>query len=449
MARRTWKGLLAPLGKPTGDSRIIKTDAKIQFREFPLPLSWQKTSSEGHLQSVVIGGITTASVDGQEIRAQGFLLDTPEAAEAKELIEEGLIRPSLDPSDVVWELVDEDGQPIDIAQMEAAWENGEEIRVLDAFSEMTVMGATLVSTPAFAEAIIELDPEADPDADGEGIPEEDEEIAEAEAALIASIGAEITRKGFYVQDPSVFEDPKLDRVTGLHIRDDGRVVGHVARWGQCHIGSPEGTCTTAPASTSGYAYFHQTEVGTPTGPMAVGKLTVGGGHADRKLSYLKAMEHYDEVGATFAMGRVGEDAHGIWFSGIVHPAATDLQIAEGLSSPISGDWRRIGGKFEMVAVCSVNVGGFPTPRGYRDESGRDVSLVAAGVVLPEERKAGSGRPVSELIAEAATLAARTAVSEYARTTQTQARVDALAARVRQRRLAKYESLANRLRGVNA
>ena len=58
----------------------------------------------------------------------------------------------------------------------------------------------------------------------------------------------------------------------------------------------------------------------------------------------------------------GEDDHGIWVSGWILPEADPLRVDQFKASPVSGDWRRIGGSLEMIAVCSVNTPGFPVPR---------------------------------------------------------------------------------------
>lgn len=463
--KRTWTGTLAPIGTPTGDNRIILSDAEITFRDFPQPLSWQKVSSEGHLQSVVIGGILQAQSDGKTITANGFFLETPEAEEAINLLEEKLIRPSIDPSNVVWEMVDEDQNPVTYEQLEEAYMAGEEIRILDGFAAMAVMGATLVDHPAFAEAIIEVDPEgteddAEVDENGDPIESDDsedttkpteEEVQKGEAALVASLAeVKATRRGFYCNDPSVFEEPDLgDAELGLHITDSGRIQGYLALWGVCHTGSAPGDCQTAPHNDNGYSGFHNSEIQTPDGPLAVGRLTVGEGHFDIYGSYVGALEHYDNVATTFAFARVGENAHGIWVSGIAHPQANALAISEGLSAPLSGDWRRRGGKLDLIAALAVNMPGFPTVRGYRNDDGQEYALVAAGALMPEARKPKkdrkSGMSMEEMVSLAASRAAKEAVQLHITTEAQRARVTARATKLRSARIEKANALAARLK----
>ena len=109
----------------------------------------------------------------------------------------------------------------------------------------------------------------------------------------------------------------------------------------------------------------------------VGKLTVATGHAGLRLAGEPAAAHYDDTGTCWAYVRCGEDAHGIWFSGVLHPEADDARVRDGLASPLSGDWRPIGAGLEMVAALSVNTPGFPLVACATDDHGHILALVAA------------------------------------------------------------------------
>jgi len=199
----------------------------------------------------------------------------------------------------------------------------------------------------------------------------------AQDALVASAGLART-----VLPAAAFADPKLTGPTPLRFDQlaDGstRVSGHVATWRTCHIGYQD-RCVTAPKSRSGYAYFHVGEVLTDQGALSTGKITMGGGHADTRSGFQAAADHYDRTSAAVADVRAGEDKFGIWVSGVVRPGVSATQLAEFAASPLSGDWRRVGGAMEMVAALAVNVPGFPVPRVATDRRG-DLALVAAGVV---------------------------------------------------------------------
>lgn len=173
-----------------------------------------------------------------------------------------------------------------------------------------------------------------------------------------------------------FENPGLDRPTAIRVAPDGRVFGHVASWNTNHIGMPHGV--RPPKSRSNYAYFKTGEIQTASGQLLpVGQLTLSGGHASLDKTASQAARHYDDTKSAIADVTVGEDSHGIWVAGAVRPDATPEQIRALRASAPSGDWRLINGRLEMVAVCQVNVPGFPIPRALA-ASGHRVSLVAAG-----------------------------------------------------------------------
>lgn len=204
--------------------------------------------------------------------------------------------------------------------------------------------------------------------------------------------AALTASAVAVPPMGWFANPGLDGPTPITIDADGRVFGHAALWGTCHIGLPG--CVTPPQSQSGYAYFRTGATYTDGGEIPTGKLTVGGGHADGQLGYAATAEHYDNACAAVATVAAGEDEYGIWVAGAVLATATEQQVEALRQSPLSGDWRDIGGSLEMVACHAVNVPGFPVPRPRAAiaASGRQLSLVAAGVVPRQQpaRKSDDG-----------------------------------------------------------
>ncbi len=77
----------------------------------------------------------------------------------------------------------------------------------------------------------------------------------------------------------------------------------------------------------------------------------------------------------------------------LHQAAYEQVRALRASAP-SGDWRPINGALELVAVCQVNVPGFPIARA-RVASGQVYALVAAGARVLAKMKSD---PMTELAA---------------------------------------------------
>lgn len=186
--------------------------------------------------------------------------------------------------------------------------------------------------------------------------------------------------------PDVFANPNLPGPTPLTVGEDGRLWGHLASWDTCHTGIGN-RCVMAPHTATGYAYFRTGEVlCSDSSRIPVGKITLGTGHADAQLGYIPAIAHYDDTGTVVAVVNVGEDKYGIWVAGTTVPGADEAKMAELRRSPLSGDWRRIGGNLELVAALAVNSPGFPVIRASAEDQLE--TLVAAGVVTEH----GSEKP---------------------------------------------------------
>ena len=186
----------------------------------------------------------------------------------------------------------------------------------------------------------------------------------------------VTAAGGLLYPPKAFFDnPKLTRPTPLQVTDDGRVFGHLAPWGACHLGVGN-RCVMAPRSATGYRHFHLGTVKTQEGVLIpVGKITLGTGHADERFGVRPATEHYDHTGTSVAVVRAGEDRHGIWVSGSLVAEVSEHKVAELRRSPLSGDWRRVNGNLELVAALAVNDPGFAVAH---DDADGTYSLIAAG-----------------------------------------------------------------------
>ena len=179
-------------------------------------------------------------------------------------------------------------------------------------------------------------------------------------------------------------------MTPLTIEPNGRVYGHVASWQGSHIGRLGKV--RPPKSKSGYKYFRHGVVETDDGDhVPVGQITLVGGHAELEAGVQAAVAHYDDTRSAIMDVTVGEDRKGIWVAGALRPGVDDLQIRAMKASGVSGDWRPIDNTLELVAICAVNVPGFPIPRalaasGLVEEQPEDdeshvalYALVAAGV----------------------------------------------------------------------
>lgn len=363
---RSFKSVLALLGMETDDGRMLANGMDLAFRDFPMPLMWQRQSEGGHFAAFTVGVIESAAVLGSEVIGAGYLLNTPEADEAAMQAQHQVTGPSVDLGDVTWELRDENGNVID----EEQWWDNPDMKVVQVVTAAKVLGATLVATPAFGQTSIDV---------GEMVTR-DVQAQSVAASLVASVAAEFAPTTY---DASMFTDPEFDGPTHPHITADGRIQGHLAAWNVCHVGIRD-RCVMAPHSLTDYAWFLTSPpVTTDKGPVKVGRLTVSkdartGGHAGGQLGAGAAVAHYDNTGTCFGKVNVGEDAYGIWFSGIPDPKATPEQIAEGLSAPLSGDWRTVAGNYELVAALAVNTPGYPLiASGATDENDDPISLIAS------------------------------------------------------------------------
>ncbi|AXQ60058.1 hypothetical protein NTR1_32 [Nocardia phage NTR1] len=374
---RSFEAVLAVIGTPTDDGRMFASDIDLTFRDFPLPLLWQKQSAGGHYDAFTVAVIQSAGVVGTEVIGKGYLLNTPEADEAAMQIEHGVTGPSVDLGDVEWELRDTNGNPIS----EDDWWDNPDMEVVSVVLSAKVLAATLVATPAFGQTSIKL---------GEPV--------EIEEGVVAALVASAVPARPAKPHAAAFADPGFTEPTYPHQDENGIIKGHLAAWNVCHTGIAD-SCVIAPRSQTDYAWFHTSppvEL-ADGGKVKVGRLTVGGGHAGPRMGPGPAIAHYDNVGTCFALVHVGEDEHGIWFSGIPAPGATEEQIAQGLAAPLSGDWRAVGGNLELVAALAVNTPGFPLlASGATDDDDMPLALVASlGPCPGDAPKFARGGRVSE------------------------------------------------------
>lgn len=356
------------VGQPTSDGRMLARGIELSYRTFPLPLMWCKQSKEGHSDSYTVGVIESAELRDSQIVASGYLLNTPEADAAANELAHGVSSPSVDLASAEWEFTDIGGAPLSGEEFDPA-------NTYMTFTKAELIGTTLVATAAFGDTKLALNDTR-------------------EARDVAMVAAAAFKPPVY--NHKLFENPNLTGPTLPTMGEDGRIYGHLAVFGQCHR-SIQTECVMVPRSPSEYAHFHTSPAlrmddGTR---LPVGRLTVGTGHADPRLGAAPAAAHYDNTGACFALVRVGEDAHGVWFSGVAAPWATPEQVEQGISSPLSGDWRNFGQGLDLIAALSVNTPGFAA-RGRDDDQGQPIALVASVGPAPKPGQARVGLTRTEI-----------------------------------------------------
>lgn len=412
--------LVIPEEIESGDGRKFKKDA-ISMRDLPLPLLWQIKTGTGHDGSVVVGRIDHMEHTDEGIgNAHGVFDSGPHGREAERLVREGFLKgvsADMDKFEAQEESDDSDDE------FEADEEKNKKIKKDKiVINKARVMAVTIVPKPAFQECKIFLAEDGEDNSMEEpviqdGIYFDDADPVETAALLACGIIA----SSIPMTPPKTwFENPQLKEPTPLTVTDDGRVFGHIAAWHVDHIGMAFGT--RPPRSRSNYAYFHTGVVRTEEGSdVPVGQLTLAGGHADITASAADAVKHYDDTASAFADVHAGEDAYGIWVSGALRPGTTPEQVRAARASAPSGDWRPIKGALELVAVCQVNVPGFPVARA-RVASGQVTALVAAGASSLARLKAN---PVADLQSRVDRLEAKEKDALVATAADIRARFEAL------------------------
>lgn len=190
--RIPWHGVLAPEGVMSGDKRMFTNLGRT--RPLPLPLTWQKTSADGHDQNVTVAQIEkTQMIDGL-MQASGHFISNVEADEVIGLIAEfGRFGVSVDADDIVGASFDEDTESM-------------------TFDDPRVCAACIVPIPAFHEAYVTLGPH--PILDAEDVPAED--------ALAASVTLADLAPGKTEDGPGWLTNPvDTDRLRDYWVRGEG------------------------------------------------------------------------------------------------------------------------------------------------------------------------------------------------------------------------------------
>lgn len=400
----------------TGDGRVFAPDAiNWDGVPFPMPAGWQVQDAPGHDGSVICGRIDTMLRFGPLIAYTGTWDLDGAGWETRRLVDGGFLTGlSVDTDDFDAILVDEDGNPIDPMAMMFEGDMADPILLVQ---RARVRSWAMCRVPAFVEAFVAngTPPEGwageRPGAVAEAVvPAEEDVVPE----LVAAAGR-ANLPAAQLPALSDYSNPGLTVPTPITVTEDGRVFGHIAAWGTCHIGF-DGTCVTPPHSLTGYAHFLKGEVLTDGGVVPVGRITMETGHAGTNLSAGAAAAHYDNTGSAVANICCGDDEVGIWMAGRLKASTTPEQIEELVAAgAVSGDWRRIGGNLELVATLAVNVPGFPIPRVSLAASGDvQMSLVASGIVTPEgERVLASSVDPASIARQAVAIIDRRARAHHA------------------------------------
>lgn len=388
--------------EPTGDGRDF-SGCEWSSRDpnvSTLPLMLQTSTEYGHMGAQLAGYIEELSDlgVGTNPSGRGRFYDNDAGVQFRDMLLDGRrFGVSVDPGrvDVDWVCTAEDEDGYCIAE-EAQ------------FTAYEIIGVTGTPFPGFAAAAIRLDV---------GGTQASAAPAPARATRtpidLSGSGVDLTRppaEWFSTPEPqlgqpfalgSLGDEWLVDQGEGrvampLHITDDGRIAGHGAVWGGEHTGYP-GRQVTPPTSACAYAHFHVGEVVTAEGQrLAVGALGASSDHAITAMRAPEARDTYAHNAVAWANVRAGNGEHGVWIAGALRHDVTEEQLAVLRAGALSGDWRRIGGNLELIALLAVTTPGFPIAReaitasglaiqatpaaSYSIRDGEQVSLVASGIV---------------------------------------------------------------------
>lgn len=401
----TWEGRLALTGVVTGDGRRLEPGG-ITHRTLPLPLMGMfENSGSGHNGAVIVGNITDIWTEGDSIYGKGNWDAGEDGQRCRQLAKDNMMRGISVDLDAV--------DDVEFVEGPNPYVN---------FGKARIMGATVTPFPAFADAEItmvasgeELNEIAiagtedgirftgyftpvDGDAGGSV-------AVNVESFTMSNNTAEFSLQSIPVEPPAAwFDDPQLTRLQPLTIDANGRVFGHVAAWGSCHISYGD-KCRDVPRCGTYKKFMNKTILCDDGSIRACGNVFINTEHADRKAGVDVASDHYANTGAAVADVAVYEDRFGLVIAGAVRPSATPEQIRIFRGSDVSPDWRKLRtksnktGKWELVGLLSVNTSGFVVdsllasgdfkfavvdgPAAYlsrNDDELEFVSLVAAGIV---------------------------------------------------------------------
>lgn len=344
-----------------------------------LPLMLQTVNEPGHDGAVLAGFIETIREDGGTVSASGRFLDTDEGKTARDILRgSSRFGVSVDPGPGTQATFtcteEEDGWCID-----GYW----------SFQQYEIVGLTMTPFPGFPRATITID---DPEPVVATAAMDDRYMATIRAwepyihqapgsayQAVTAAGAVEAPQRVLLAPREWFENPGFERPSPLAVTEDGRISGHLALWGECHIGLGPG-CVTPPFEDD-HQFFHLGTVDTTDGPLPCGVVTLGCGHADtnRPLTIAEVLSHYDNAGTVAAYVRAGADEHGPWVSGWVDPDLSPRELRQLKACKLSGDWREVRGQLRLVAALSVPVPGFGVPHLTAAVHGGRVTALVAGM----------------------------------------------------------------------
>lgn len=387
-----WAGtLVVEGGGGTGDRRSIKPGA-LTHRNLPLPFMVQlenPVGGDGHDGASLSGRIDTLEkMDDGRWWATGYIDPTsgdnhggtPIGTQLALGLDKQMIR----------------GVSVDLDQVSTTEVQGKDGKISQIIEQGRIIGGTATPFAAFAECEIHLDTDKmstvadmapalaasadflDWEAELDGAMADVWSPVDAFETLVAHAGVTIP-----VDPPAEwFAKPTFSELTPLTVLSNGRVFGHIAAWGTCHI-SFANKCVPVPRSQTNYAKFRNGYVVTAEGTsVRTGPIVMDTVHPDLRWKASDAMSFYANTGAALADVIPYEDRFGIAVVGAMRPDVTPARIRAFRASDISPDWRNIDGHpRECCALLAVNNSGFKLPIALAASAGMYVEAGDTAVAL--------------------------------------------------------------------
>jgi hypothetical protein len=347
-------GVLIREGEMTGDGRIFEPGSvRWDSDTLPIPIIFDR--QEGDHSGATVGRIESIWRDGSDIKGMGTLSasDDPETqalvARAAELLDEGAVGVSVGADSTRGnvridlsafdDITEEDG----FLQVPVAYD-----QAVRSFTEARLRHLAIVDTPAFATAWLRRD-----------------ELTGAVVASAAIRPPYFDNPGFGVPgvDDRLRYDPDSGKWSCPPTISGDHFYGHVAPMGLCLRGRADKCVTPPEGDLEGFMRGYAPGAnGQRTGVVTLTDRN-DHGHSSVGIGAVEATKWYDSVGRGVADVRVGRDAYGIWFSGMVRPGTSKNDRYALAASDVSGHWE-MGqrGVPQLCGLPAVNVGGYP--KGY-------------------------------------------------------------------------------------
>ena len=402
MAKK-WIGVLGMRNTWTADNRRID---ELTHRELPLTLRVQREDNGGHSNAIPCGTITEVWFDGDEMWGRGEFSDNDDGQYAAGVVSDQSLRGvSMDPGKVTaFEIIlAADGTEIDVDEYysypagDEPWEGP--FKYATVYAEYQMSAATLVATPAFAEANISIDPEDEPVDGADDDTNSNRQTASAAGhrehsmvlgaqripvkearqgpVALAADRARLIASAAYRPPVEAFRQREFDGYQRFTIDPDtGFIFGHVYPWTGRHRGF-RNTYVQPPQSRDFSQFLSGGSVTCDDGTVIdIGIITHFGAHMATLAEYDRAKEDpANQLGPV----AIYADEFGVQVAGVVWPDVDPVAVSRAAAGYPSGDWSRFGTEEKLTGVAIVNQPGFHA----FDQEGVNVRRLVASFGLPD------------------------------------------------------------------